>query len=128
MGQPIVSGDKVQATCSIHMMPDPATGAPQPAGPLPFSAPLLTGLATTTTIGGKPAAVIGSGGMNTPPHVGLHPSDPFMAPPTQQAQIMTGSPNVLIEGKPAATSNSQATCCGIPGGTCIPTTPNFSIG
>lgn len=128
MGQPIVSGDKVQATCSIHLMPNPATGAPQPAGPLPFSAPVLTGLATNTTIGGKPAAVVGSGGVNTPPHAGLHPSDPLMAPPTQLAQIVSGPPNVFIEGKLAATSDSQATCCGIPGGKCIPTTPNFTIG
>jgi len=128
MGQPIVSGDQVQATCAIHMIPNPATGAPQPAGPLPFSAPLTTGLAVQTTIGGKPAAVVGSGGVNTPPHVGLHPADPFMAPPTQQASIISGSLTVLIEGKPAATTDSQATACGIPGGTCVPTTTTVTIG
>ena len=128
MGQPIVQGDQVQATCSIHMIPNPATGAPQPSPPLPFSAPLTTGLSTSVTIGGKAAAVMGSGGLNTPPHVGLHPSDPFFAPPAEQAQIMTGSVNVLIEGKPAATTDSQATCCGIPGGSAIPTTTNVTIG
>jgi uncharacterized Zn-binding protein involved in type VI secretion len=128
MGQPIVSGDQVKATCAIHMMPNPATGAPQPAGPLPFSAPLTTGLATQTTIGGKPAAVMGSGGVNNPPHVGLHPADPFMAPPAQQALVMTGSATVLIEGKPAATTESQATACGIPGAICVPTTTTVTIG
>jgi uncharacterized Zn-binding protein involved in type VI secretion len=128
MGQPIVQGDQVQSVCSIHMIPNPATGAPQPGPPMPFAAPLLTGLATTVTIGGKAAAVLGSGGINTPPHVGLHPADPFFAPPTEQAQIMTGSLNVLIEGKPAATTESQATCCGLPGGSCVPTTATVTIG
>jgi uncharacterized Zn-binding protein involved in type VI secretion len=128
MGQPIVQGDQVQAVCSIHMIPNPATGAPQPSPPMPFAAPLTTGLAQKVTIGGKAAAVMGSGGVNTPPHIGLHPSDPFMAPPTQQAQIMTGSPTVFIGGQPAATTESQATCCGIPGGTCVPTTTNVTIG
>jgi uncharacterized Zn-binding protein involved in type VI secretion len=109
-------------------MPNPATGAPQPSPPLPFLAPLLTGLSTTVTIGGKAAAVLGSGGVNTPPHIGLHPSDPFFAPPSEMAQIMTGSANVFIEGKPAATTESQATCCGLPGGSCIPTTSNVTIG
>ena len=127
MGQPIVSGDQVQATCAIHMIPNPATGAPQPAGPLPFSAPLTTGLAVQTTIGGKPAAVVGSGGVNTPPHVGLHPADPFMAPPTQQASIISGSLTVLIEGKPAATQSAACTCCATPG-SLIPTVTTVLIG
>jgi uncharacterized Zn-binding protein involved in type VI secretion len=128
MAQPIVQGDRAQAQCAAHMIPNPATGAPQPSPPLPFSAPLLTGLATSVTIGGKPAAVVGSGGMNTPPHVGLHPADPFFAPPAQIAQIVSGDPSVLIEGRPAATSDSQAVCCGIPGGTCLPTSTDVTIG
>ena len=128
MAQPMVQGDRVQAQCGTHLIPNPASGVPQPAPPMPFSAPLLTNLATTVTIGGKAAAVVGSGGMNTPPHVGLHPSDPYMAPPTQMAQVMVGATNVLIEGKPAATSQSQATCCGLPVGTCVPSVTNVTIG
>ena len=128
MAQPIVQGDSVQAVCSIHLIPNPATGAPQPGPPMPFSAPVLTGLAPTVTVGGKPAAVIGSGGLNTPPHVGLHPSDPLFVPVMQLAQIVSGAPTVLIEGKPAATTDSQATCCGMPGGRCVPSTINVTIG
>lgn len=128
MGSPLVQGDQVQGQCAIHLIPNPATGAPQPSPPLPFSAPLTVGLATRVTIGGKPAAVLGSSGYNTPPHVGLHPSDPFMVPTTQQAQLVTGEPTVLIEGTPAATDRSQATCCGIPGGTPVPTTASVTIG
>lgn len=128
MGSPLVMNDQVQASCAIHLMPNPASGSPQPSPPLPFSAPITLGLATTVTIGGKPAAVMGSTGYNTPPHVGLHAADPFMAPPMQTAQVISGSGNVMIEGKPAATTDSQITCCGIPGGTPVPTTTNVTIG
>jgi uncharacterized Zn-binding protein involved in type VI secretion len=117
MGTPAaVMGDQVTGTCPIHQIPNPATGVPQPAPPLPFAAPLLTGLATRTLIGGKPAAVQGSSGLNTPPHLGLHASDPFMVPATQRAQVVMGSTTVLIEGKPAARTGSSCTiCAGTPG-------------
>ena len=78
MAQPLVMGDKIQGQCSIHQIPNPASGAPQPAPPMPFSAPLLMDLEPTVTIGGKAVAVMGSNGLNTPPHVGLHPSDPSL--------------------------------------------------
>lgn len=123
---PIVQGDQVQGQCPGHLMPNPATGAPQPAPPLPFSAPLLTALATTVTIGGKAAAVVGSQGYNTPPHVGLHPSDPFMVPTTQLGTVIAGSTTVLIEGKPAATAAGQATCCATPG-TLLPSVTDVTI-
>src|SRR5207302_1515860 len=84
MGAPaIVMGDKVTGQCPNHMIPNPATGAPQPSPPMPFSSPLLQGLVSSVLIGGKAAAVMGSSGYNTPPHVGLHPSDPFMVPTTE---------------------------------------------
>jgi len=117
MGTPAaVMGDQVTGTCPLHQMPNPATGAPQPAPPLPFAAPLLSGLATRTLISGKPAAVQGSSGLNTPPHLGLHASDPFMVPTTQRAQVTVGSSSVLIEGRPAARTGSTCTiCAGTPG-------------
>src|SRR4029079_4401338 len=97
MAQPLVMGDKIQGQCAIHQIPNPASGAPQPSpAPLPFSAPLLTGLAPTVTIGGKAVAVLGSSGYNTPPHVGLHPADPFMVPTTQIGQVIVGSTTVLL--------------------------------
>jgi uncharacterized Zn-binding protein involved in type VI secretion len=83
---------------------------------MPFSAPVTTGLATKVLIGGKPAAVAGAWGLNAPPHVGLHASDPFMAPPMQKGTIVSGSATVLIEGKPAAKVGSPCTMClGLPG-------------
>jgi len=111
-----VLGDKITATCNGHQMPNPATGAPQPAPPMPFSAPLIQGLATTVMIGGKFAAVAGSSGLNVPPHVGLHPSDPFMSPTNQQGTVAVGSATVLFDGKPAAKTGSSCTVCfGAPG-------------
>lgn len=117
MGQPAaVMGDRVSATCAAHQIPNPASGVPQPAPPMPFSAPLLQSLATTVQIGGKPAVVVGSSGMNTPPHVGLHPSDPFMVPTAQMATVTGGSSTVLFDGKPAARTGSPCTvCAGAPG-------------
>lgn len=110
-----VMGDRIMGTCMGHQIPTPV-GAPAPAPPMPFSAPLLQGLAVKVLIAGKPAAVVGSSGMNTPPHVGLHPSDPFMAPPMQQGRVVAGSTTVLIEGKPAAKTGGQCLICmGLPG-------------
>ncbi|HLL64137.1 MAG TPA: PAAR domain-containing protein [Micromonosporaceae bacterium] len=115
MGAPaVVSGDQVTGNCPTHMVPNPS-GSPTPAGPLPFSAPLLTGLVPTVLIGGKPAAVQGSGGINTPPHVGLHPSDPFLAPPAQRGQVLAGSTTVYFGGRPAAYSGCQVGTCTVPG-------------
>ena len=117
MGTPAaVMGDRISGTCAVHQIPNPATGIPQPAPPLPFSAPLLQNLAPSVLIGGKPAAVMGSSGYNTPPHVGLHVSDPFMVPMMQEGRVLTGSATVLLEGKPAAkTGSSCMICAGIPG-------------
>jgi uncharacterized Zn-binding protein involved in type VI secretion len=116
MGAPAaVMGDRINTMCAIHMIPG-AAGAPMPSPPLPFSSPLLQGLATKVLIAGKPAAVQGSSGFNTPPHVGLHPSDPFMAPMQQRGTVMAGSATVLFEGKPAARTGSPCTVCsGLPG-------------
>lgn len=116
MGTPAaVMGDRIQATCVGHQIPA-AAGAPAPAPPMPFSAPLIQNLATKVTIGGKPAAVVGSAGLNNPPHVGLHASDPHMAPPMQRGTVTQGSPTVMIEGKPAARTGSMCTVClGQPG-------------
>jgi uncharacterized Zn-binding protein involved in type VI secretion len=111
MAQPLVMGDKIQGQCSIHQIPNPASGAPQPAPPMPFSAPLLMDLEPTVTIGGKAVAVMGSNGLNTPPHVGLHPSDPSLVPTTQKGTVMSGSPTVTAGGKAIATSSSQVSMC-----------------
>lgn len=128
MGAPaIVMNDKITGQCPNHFIPNPATGAPQPSPPLPFSAPLTKGLVDSVKIGGKSAAVAGSSGTCVPPHVGLHPSDPFLAPTAQIGQIASGSATVFIGGKPAATAQSMCTCCAVPG-SLVPTVMTVLIG
>ena len=78
---------------------------------MPFTSPLLMGLEPTVTIGGKAVAVVGSNGINTPPHVGLHPSDLAFAPNLQAGNVVSGSPTVTAGGKPIATTASQVTMC-----------------
>jgi uncharacterized Zn-binding protein involved in type VI secretion len=128
MAQPMVMGDKVQGQCAVHQVPNPASGAPQPSpAPLPFSAPLLTGLEPTVTIGGKAVAVVGSSGINTPPHVGLHVSDLFVVPNLQQGMVMSGSATVMAGGKPIATSMSQVTMCAQVPGMAVGTVTDVTI-
>ncbi len=127
MAQPLVMGDKIQGQCAIHQVPSPS-GAPMPSpSPLPFSAPLLQGLEPTVTIGGKAVAVQGSSGFNTPPHVGLHASDPFLLPNTQQGMVMSGSPTVTAGGKPVATSSSQVSMCAQVPGQAVATVSNVTV-
>ncbi len=128
MGAPaIVLGDQITGQCPIHIIPNPATGIPQPSPPLPFTAPITIGVCPTVMIESKPAAVVGCTGYNTPPHVGLFPADPFMVPTMQIGTIVSGSMTVLFGGQPAATAMSSCTCCATPG-TITPTVTSVLIG
>src|SRR5919106_538849 len=115
-GPAAVQGDQVVATCSMHTIPNPATGAPQPGPPMPFAAPITVGTVPTVLIHGRPAVVLGASGFNASVHPGLHPSDPFMLPTQQKAQVTGGSATVLIGGKPAASTGAPCVVCfGVPG-------------
>lgn len=123
MGAPaIVMGDRITGMCTNH-----TTGysPPVPVPFMPFSAPITTGTVASVLIGGKPAAVMGSLGINTPAHVVSDP--PFTASPMQIGRIIAGSPTVLIGGQPAASASSTCTCCVVPG-TLVPTVSNVLIG
>jgi uncharacterized Zn-binding protein involved in type VI secretion len=127
MAQPLVMGDKVTGQCAIHQIPNPASGAPQPAPPMPFSAPLTLGLEPTVTIAGKAVAVVGSSGLNTPPHVGLHASDPYLLPNTQEGKVASGSPTVTAGGKPIATSTGPVLRCAGAPGKAVPTVTTVTV-
>lgn len=115
MGAPaVVMNDRIMGQCLTHQIPSP-TGAPSPAPPMPFSAPLVQALATSVLIGGKPAAVQGSWGLNTPPHAGLHASDPHALPNLQRGTLMSGSATVFFDGVAAGTTSSACTMCLEPG-------------
>ncbi len=124
-----VLGDKIMGVCAIHLIPGPM-GAPVPGPPMPFQAPLMQGLAMKVLISNKPAAVLGSWGLNTPPHVGLHPSDPSFTPVMQKGTVtLQTSTTVLFEGKPAAKMGSTAIICqGIPNGKVVASAMTVLIG
>ena len=133
MGQPAATlGDKIVAV-DIHIILIPAAaGAPIPTPlPHPFNGIIDTGCAATVMIGGKPAATIGSGATNTPPHIPQGGS--FSVPPTNRGTIMTGSPTVMIGGKPAARMGDTAVTCddvapAAPKGQVVGTAVNVLIG
>jgi|SRR5882757_11420036 len=128
MGQPAAAmGDQIVGTCPLHLIPNPATGLPQPGPPMPFIAPITLGVCPTVLIGGAPAAVLGATGLNTPPHIGLHPLDPFFAPAAQIGVLTQGSTKVLIGGLPAVRMGDVAQCCGQPVGTVVVKKPTVMI-
>ena len=105
-------GDKIVAT-DIHiiMMPSPGGPVPTPT-PSPFNGTITTGLSTDVFIEGKPAALVNSGAINTPPHIPT--GGPFQKPPSNQGKIIVGSTGVFINGKPAARQGDQAITCNDP--------------
>lgn len=129
MGAPAaVLGDLVTATCVTHLIPNPASGIPQPSPPLPFSAPVTTGACVRVLVCGAPALVVGAQGTCLPPHVGLHPADPFLLPPLQIGVVVSGSSSVLLGGVPAARSGSPCTACGMPGATLVGSAASVLVG
>jgi uncharacterized Zn-binding protein involved in type VI secretion len=113
MAVPAVKDDVIKGSCTAgHLVPSPS-GGPMPAPPLPFVGPLADGLVTKVTIGGKPVAVVGSSGRNTPLHPGLHASDPAqVATDLQVGRVLDGARTVTFGGAPAATSQSTCQICG----------------
>lgn len=112
MGTPAaVAGDRITGICTGHLVPGP-TGAPTPAPPLPFGAPVGQAIAASVLIQGRPAVVVGSAGVNSlSPHTGLHPGDPFMTPALQRGTVVAGSSTVLIEGRGAASTGARCQLC-----------------
>jgi uncharacterized Zn-binding protein involved in type VI secretion len=110
MGQPAArQGDLVTAS-DTHLVS--VGGAPPTSVVLPFQAPLTDGLSPDVRIGGLPAAVLGSGGTNSPPHVpgpGL-----FTRPPTNRATVQTASTPVRINNRFAARNGDTALTCNDP--------------
>lgn len=114
MGQPAAKqGDTVVGVDTHIFMIPAAAGAPVPTPlPSPFNGILQLNLSTNVLIGGLPAATVGSRATNTPPH--LPQGGPFQKPPTNLGEIITGSPTVMINGKPAARAGDTARTCNDP--------------
>ena len=88
-------GDQVVGV-DIHIILVPTPGGPVPTPlPHPFAGKIMGGCSSSVLIEGKPAATVSSTANNMPPHIPSSPAS-FQVPPTNQATIMMGSPNVLI--------------------------------
>jgi uncharacterized Zn-binding protein involved in type VI secretion len=113
MGQPAAKqGDQVTAV-DIHIILIPSPGGPVPTPlPHPFNGMLNGSLSTNVNVMGLPAATQGSTADNVPPHIPQ--GGPFQKPPTNRAQILTGSATVMINGKPAARAGDTALTCNDP--------------
>jgi len=105
-------GDQVVGTDThIFMIPSPGGPVPTPL-PSPFAGQITGGCSTNVTIGGMPAATVGSTATNAPPHVPQ--GGPFQAPPTNQGTVLVGSMTVLINKKPAARVGDPVQTCNDP--------------
>jgi uncharacterized Zn-binding protein involved in type VI secretion len=113
MGQPAAKqGDKVVAADThIILVPSPGGPAPTPI-PHPFNGIIDASLSSNVMVMRMPAATQGSIADNLPPHIPMGVS--FSKPPTNKAQIITGSPTVMINGKPAARNGDTALTCNDP--------------
>jgi uncharacterized Zn-binding protein involved in type VI secretion len=103
-------GDKIVAFCPIHQLIGPL-GAPLPTPLLPFSAAIATGCSKKTTINGKPIVLVGATGLNQPPHVGLHASDPNAVPLTQIGSVTASPALTLVEGLAVVVSGATCAVC-----------------
>jgi uncharacterized Zn-binding protein involved in type VI secretion len=113
MGKPAAKqGDQIVGT-DIHIVMIPTPGGPVPTPlPHPFSGQLDNSLSNDVKIEGKPAAVQGSKASNLPPHIPA--GGTFQQPPKDQAEVLTGSTTVFINGKPAARTGDPALTCNDP--------------
>ena len=111
MGQPAAKqGDRVTAL-DTHLIQPPGPTSPVPV-PHPFSGIIDGGLSSNVNIEGRPAATVGSTATNTPPHIPQGGS--FVKPPSNKANIITGSATVFINGKAAARLGDTALTCNDP--------------
>lgn len=115
MGQPAArQTDQVVGT-DIHIVLVPSPGGPVPTPlPHPFSGTLQANLVPTVLVNGLPAATAGSIAVNTVPHLPTPPGTSFTIPPTNQGTVQTGSPTVLIGGRPAARLGDPVMTCNDP--------------
>ncbi|AEV83111.1 hypothetical protein ACWT_2092 [Actinoplanes sp. SE50] len=109
-------GDPVTGT-DTHLVLVPGPGGPVPVPqPLPFAGTLVSGLSPDVLIDGRPAAVVGSGVVNSPGHLPVPPGTGFVNPPLNRGTVLSGSLTVLVNGAGLARlGDPVTTCCDVPG-------------
>ncbi|GEC09560.1 PAAR motif protein [Streptomyces spinoverrucosus] len=110
-------GDRVVGVDQhIVLVPTPVGTTVPTVMPMPFSGTLTAGCCANVLISGRPAAVVGSRAVNSPPH--LPPPTPpgavFSRPPDNSGTVSAGSATVLIGGKPAARHGDTVMTCNDP--------------
>ena len=114
MPQPAARQNDPVVGTDTHILLVPSPGGPVPTPtPLPFNGKLLSALSTNVYINGRPAATQNSIAQNVPPHIAPPPST-FQKPPTNQGKVVTGSPTVLVNGKPLARVGDPVMTCNDP--------------
>ena len=114
MPQPAARQNDPVVGTDIHILLVPSPGGPVPTPtPLPFSGQLMSALSTDVFVDGLPAATQNSIAQNMPPHIAPPPST-FQKPPTNQGKVVTGSPMVLVNGKPMARLGDPVMTCNDP--------------
>jgi uncharacterized Zn-binding protein involved in type VI secretion len=116
----------------VHIVLTPSPGGPVPTPtPLPFAGRLVAGLSTDVLVNGLPVAVAGSTAQNVPPHL-PPPGTSFSRPPTNTGRVVTGSPTVLVNGKPLARVGDPVLTCNdpvdLPAGTIAGGSPDVLVG
>jgi uncharacterized Zn-binding protein involved in type VI secretion len=111
MGQPAARlGDRIVAV-DTHLI-QPTGPVPPVPTPSPYVGTIDSNTSTNVIIQGQPAATLGSGATNTPPHIPT--GGVFVNPPTNMATIISGSATVTINGRPAARLGDKALTCNDP--------------
>jgi uncharacterized Zn-binding protein involved in type VI secretion len=114
MPQPVARQNDPVTGTDIHILLVPSPGGPVPTPtPLPFAGTLVGGLSPDVLVNNLPAAVAGSVAQNMPPHL-PPPGTSFSKPPTNQGRVVTGSPAVLVNGKPLARVGDPVLTCNDP--------------
>ncbi|WP_031077810.1 PAAR domain-containing protein [Streptomyces sp. NRRL S-118] len=110
-GDPVTGQDT-----HIVLVPAPGGGTAPVPQLLAFSGTLVSGLSPDVLVNGRAAATVGSTARNTLPHQPLPPGLRFVKQPADEGRVQTGSPTVLVNGKPLARGQDQVvTCFDVPG-------------
>ncbi|MCU0300133.1 MAG: PAAR domain-containing protein [Candidatus Nanopelagicales bacterium] len=115
MGTPAATQGSQVMGVDLHIVMVPTPGGPVPTPlPHPFSGAIQSGLATTVTIGGRPAATVDSVAVNSPAHLPTPPGTSFQKPPANQGVVAVGSATVRLGGRPAARVGDPVRTCNDP--------------
>jgi uncharacterized Zn-binding protein involved in type VI secretion len=110
----IKQGDRIVATDTHIVLVPSVTGATPTPLPHPFSGTISGNVSPNVRINGRPAALVGSTAVNSPPHTPTPPGTGFQTPPTNLGTIVGGSATVMVNGKPLARAGDPAQTCADP--------------